>query len=1066
MEETVLRKQFEAIRDETRMHANTATRIGEAFLALLSHLSSSSQKEYLSRINDDTAEGLITFLKGIVVDGLATLAELLVKGDSTFTGRLSSEEFISGFLDGKGWAIFPKEETNAAGETEQKWTGEFDDLTVRGQLKVYEMIISQLLGENDNRVFTGMMEVDHYDAATGRIYLDTDGGKLYNTFRKDDYIMVQQYNGLPSEDNDYTVTKRYELIVTEAGCGSTDDGENRLDWVTFKNFTTTATDGTPDKLIAQGDTLVRVDNLSDEDRKGIVTITSVGSKTPYMDIIYALKTDPDNALKGRIGNLEGVKHHLFGWLQSFGAYLINLYAVGDFRLRQTGESLDTKIEMLRSVFATQYKKLSYDLTEEDNYLKNATFTEDMEGWTSDDTVKYIAVGDDTLLLNRSTIVQKDSYALTEEYDGRNMLHLCNATITQANADITKPATHKVYSVPTADSEETTSEHTEEGDTLYLSVKLLARTAGTLTAGFASASQTDEDALPYGTVAVAKSDDWQTFKWQGTWDGTGDFTLGYTGDCYVALLALTSKPLDDYKKEVSTSIEQTAENIRLLGRNVNKVKGTVTELGFDLDAANERITIYADKTDELSGTLTNLGLRLDADEENITLYADKYNSLNDSVSNLGIRLDADEENIKLYADKVSANETAISQLQVDTKSISSSVTSVQADLETAKARIEEVATIAEEAGNAETYSQSGNPWSSWNSGTEHNHVGAVWYNTSDGHTYRYIGYDNTNTWEDITDIQDTATYILQNKDKLSLVAAAFDSSGNLTNTSGLVTTAYASSMYATKTEYDDLGNRLSEAEASITANANSIGLCVQKTDLETGYVKKAEIIAGINNEDQTEVKISADKIQLEGYTTINSTFSVDENGSITATGGRIGCFKIDGSTLADSAGDGSLSFTRRYQTISLTGDTVTKTIIPQFQIDFSETVFTGQIKKEYEGQYYPVPCLAGWGHVTVTTSKSVSISGVINGAKPTVSRSDTGIYTITHGNLANLKRYYFLQGVGATADSTAAPVKATVTNVGSTSFTVWTSDDNSRNDGSFYFMILVVGTQLVRHIGSS
>lgn len=96
------------------------------------------------------------------------------------------------------------------------------------------MVISQLLGENDNRIFTGMMEVDHYDPATGRVYLNTRDGKFYNPFRADDYIMVQQYNGIPSQENGHYITKHYELIITDAGCGDQSDGENRLDWVEFK----------------------------------------------------------------------------------------------------------------------------------------------------------------------------------------------------------------------------------------------------------------------------------------------------------------------------------------------------------------------------------------------------------------------------------------------------------------------------------------------------------------------------------------------------------------------------------------------------------------------------------------------------------------------------------------------------------------------------------------------------------------------------------------------------------------------------------------------------------------
>lgn len=829
----------------------------------------------LSRLTPDEAKGLIKFLAGsefgkfkeglsggsinkegnaelgkLITRLRAILAELQVNGAAEFRGNLSSEEFVSGFLDGKGWSIFKKEVLNALGVPETKYVGEFDEIVVRGVLRVFTMVISQLLGENDNRVFSGMMEVDHYDPATGKVYLNTQNGKLYNPFRKDDYIMVQQYNGLPSQENDHYINKHYELIITNASIGNQSEGENRLDWVTFSNFM--SADGRPaTDVITRNDTFTRVDNATDADRKGIIQIITVGTATPYMDIVYGLKTDPDNSLKGRMGNLKGIHHHLFGWLQGFGELLTNLYAVGDIRLRRTGESLDAKIEMLKAMFATQYQRVTYELTEEDNYLKNATFSESLSGWLSENEASILMQNGEVMMMNGSTFATSGKRASIEEYEGRNMLHLHDSYVKQGNADIRKPGTHKEYKQPTPNN--MTEEYIEVKDTLYLSVKFLARTAGTLTIGIQGASS-EPDSLPFSTVAVTGSMDWQILQWSGTWDGQGDFLLRYTGDMYVSLLSLTDKALTDFKKEVSTKIEQTDTNIRLLGTNINNLKGTVTQLGIDLDAAEERISIYAKKTDTLENTVTNLGVRLDAAESNITLYATK----------------------------VGNNEASISALQVKTDSIRSAVTSVEGDLETAKARIEAVKAIAEAASDAETYNQSNNPWNSWPGGTEYKHVGAVWYNTSDGHTYRYIGYNNTNTWEDITNVQSSASYVLQNKDKISTVVANFDASGKPTSASGLVTTAYASQIYATKTTVDNVSGRVSTAEANISIHSTQISLRVEKDG----------IISAINQSSES-VAIDAKKINLNGVTTINNSFRVDVDGTT-----RIGGFVVSGRGLTN------------------------------------------------------------------------------------------------------------------------------------------------------------------------
>lgn len=167
-------------------------------------------------------------MKGIKVIGEALVQILTVEKDSTFKGLLSSEVFTSGFPGGTGWALFWKEVLNAAGVKEKKAIMELDEMTVRGVMRVYEFVISQLLGENGTRLTTDMMRVDHIDAGTKTIYLDTEKGVLYNPFRTGDIVMVQQFsvNGHGG--------KRYEFEVVDVKVGALADGENRLDSITYK----------------------------------------------------------------------------------------------------------------------------------------------------------------------------------------------------------------------------------------------------------------------------------------------------------------------------------------------------------------------------------------------------------------------------------------------------------------------------------------------------------------------------------------------------------------------------------------------------------------------------------------------------------------------------------------------------------------------------------------------------------------------------------------------------------------------------------------------------------------
>lgn len=81
-----LRRRLENIRDETKLYANTANRIGNALLALLSFFEGA---QFLRKEVDDTASGFVRFLKGLESGGNAS-----IKGDA-FVGK---DGFASGLF--------------------------------------------------------------------------------------------------------------------------------------------------------------------------------------------------------------------------------------------------------------------------------------------------------------------------------------------------------------------------------------------------------------------------------------------------------------------------------------------------------------------------------------------------------------------------------------------------------------------------------------------------------------------------------------------------------------------------------------------------------------------------------------------------------------------------------------------------------------------------------------------------------------------------------------------------------------------------------------------------------
>ena len=562
-------------------------------------------KDFLSKQKDDKTPYNLGVGKNL------TVGEDVVVGKNTH-----SKDFKSGFAGGKGWSIRNEKWTNAANEEETRSVAEFDDLIVRNSMRVYEFIVSQLLGENDNRIFTGMMEVDHYDAETGRIYLKTDNGKLYNPFRVDDVIIVQQY-GEPTTDNGFYVTKEYEFIVTDAKVGDMSKGEDRLDWITFNNFVTTIEDGDV-SLITERDTLVRIDNLSNPDRKGIIQMMAAGKDTPYMDIIYGRKTDPDNSLKGRLGNLGGIYNPLFGWLKEFGAYLNNLYAVGEFVIAHTGENVSDSIEIAKGQFRTNFRQSTYDLSDENNFFTNAAMTNNCEHWIlGEDVTNYFLVDELPQFFNFELYASSDTFAGLAEWKGRDMLRLNKSSIRQLNSLIRKPGTHKVHGDAVLNEDGTFADnYKEEPDTLYLTVRLFVAGTSHVELGFIGEDGSFIDNIFHFSKEIESNEDAYDIKLTGTWDGQGDFCITATGDVYVDLLSLTDKPLDNFKVETETKFEQDGKRLALLGQKVNQATGTVTELALVVDAQKEQISSLVTKTNAIDDTISSSGWINEADSVRI------------------------------------------------------------------------------------------------------------------------------------------------------------------------------------------------------------------------------------------------------------------------------------------------------------------------------------------------------------------------------------------------------------------------------------------------------------------
>ena len=761
-----------------------------------------------------TPEGHVE-IETLITRGLAKLQELFVVNDSTFGGSLSSIEFISAFLGGKGWAIQKKTRINAAGVEEDYYTLEIDSITVRETLRVYEMIVSQLRGEFDNYVFAAMMEVHHYDASTGKVWLVPQRNQRAVSFKQGDYIKVQQY--VPGNDvvsgGDGYITKGYELIVTEAGTGGLyDENGERLDWVTFKNFVSDIEGGTPATVIAEKDTFVRIDNETDDERKGLMQIITVGPNTPYQDVYYGMKTNPNDALKVRIGNLSGLRTDLFGWLEAYGAYLPNLYAVGKMFNRQTGESFNSSLEITRERLRSVYTETTYNISEEDNFLTNGFFARDMEAWEkcsvsggaspSDLTQQVINSGDGTPLMVNGAVLAYQNRLTAEvtEYAGMKVLHLLGMGIYQNFADITANGTHKENASDNEQNEGyTKTKEVEDG--LYMGVRMIALSAGTLKVSFV---QSNGSVIAEWSETLNASREWQLVQAKDSgaqpWAYTGKqgrMIVSYTGECYIRFVALRTDPIVNSRETYETLFEQTARRITLqAAKQTADLNKAVAEIEIEFDHVRQTVTNNKDAADRAFNTL-KAGLDAEiADREDLedTFYGTWVYQNDHLLSLMAAQFNADGT-IKGYSDlKIQVGQ--ISTTVTNNKTAADAAFKTLTDNLNAEVRDRQALENAYEATwvyqNDHLLSLMAAQFNA--DGTIKGYsalttkVDGIEGTVTSNKTAADKAIGNLNTWlgsledyiEDVDEEQEaSATWIQQNKNKWSAVAASFDENGSVT-----------------------------------------------------------------------------------------------------------------------------------------------------------------------------------------------------------------------------------------------------------------------------------------------
>jgi len=234
-----------------------------------------------------------------------------VDGDIGLDGNITSPSFESGFA-GSGFKVELDSDTS-------KYSLTVDDLTVRGQMSVFEMLIHQvratngsLFVSNTGRIISASLE----NASTKQYRLIFDTGSGYgHSFRPGDVIRAQRFSPTISGETDGT-TDGDASFKSDLTIESVTGISESLARLTGSNGTTDAP--------APGYEYVRIGSTTTGSRQGAIYLTADDPGAPFIDVADGIKKHADfnatGTVKTRMGKLTGITSARFGTLTGYGFY--------------------------------------------------------------------------------------------------------------------------------------------------------------------------------------------------------------------------------------------------------------------------------------------------------------------------------------------------------------------------------------------------------------------------------------------------------------------------------------------------------------------------------------------------------------------------------------------------------------------------------------------------------------------------------------------------------------------------------------------------------------------------
>lgn len=509
-------------------------------------------KFFIRKDRPDEAGFLIKFLGGL------------------FSDYIQSMNFSSGAL-GEGFVIKVDSKTGDS-------YLEVDHMLARKSATFIELLIQRLRQVGGQIILSpasmSCSKVEEYDTFYRCYFENTDGEKtIVQEFVIGDQARSQTFNIKPGVHENVSNTYYWRLVTSV--------GDNYIDLSKSDCDTGSAAP-------QAGDDIVQLGNRTDKTRQNAIVLAAYGNDTPSFRQYAGIDSYSLTGKEVTAFSPNGNK------------------VTGDFILK-TGVNILTQFKILEDLIYSEISKVLDEVQAKDNYLYNASFASNTNGWETKNDVRFFTVNGKFLLVNGEFYSRKDAMAAVIRDGDRNVLRILSSGIKQSNADLANKPTY---------------EEGEEPGKFFISFRYKVATAGTLTIGFPGQNL-------HFTERLEPSEEYAMKEYSGAWDGTGDFELKFTGDIYIHSLALTENAFEDLYTKLSSEIKQTAENLKL---SVTKIEEDVTQLGLDINGVTDELKLYVKKD--------GLGSEINVALDNISVVSKNIYFTGDISANGNVSIQAD------------------------------------------------------------------------------------------------------------------------------------------------------------------------------------------------------------------------------------------------------------------------------------------------------------------------------------------------------------------------------------------------------------------------------------------